>query len=181
MHPNTPRTTYTSKLTTKHAATAGLIGAGTVAVWYVFLHAIMGDPLLTTPAALGTLLFYGPEALATGPIFNATTLVGYTLVHTLAFLGLGAGAVWLARRIPRQPALGAFAILAFVLFEAVAVIFSRGVGEVYGFPTRELELIVANVLAASAMLGYIWSRATRVRETFYRGMWNHPHLADAPR
>src|SRR5438477_10496574 len=82
---------------------AGLLGAATVAVWFLIFDALRGKPFLT-PTLLGAAVFYGvkdPTGLdpALGPI------LGYTIVHGLAFIAFGVVAAAFIAWSEREPAL----------------------------------------------------------------------------
>ena len=68
-------------------ATAGLIGAVMVAVWFL-AYDLLRDTPLRTPSLLGAALFDGWSQAA--PVETSTRLVvKYTIVHGLAFIVLG--------------------------------------------------------------------------------------------
>src|SRR2546423_14030807 len=66
---------------------AGLIGASVVAMWFLLFDVARGRPLFT-PGLLGAAVFQGltdPSTLriTTGPV------LGYTILHGLAFIAFG--------------------------------------------------------------------------------------------
>src|SRR5438046_9967014 len=76
----------TQRSVLREGTIAGLLGAATVAVWFLIFDALRGK-LFLTPTLLGAAVFYGvkdPTGLdpALGPI------LGYALVHGLAFRAL---------------------------------------------------------------------------------------------
>src|SRR5207302_10658991 len=82
---------------------AGLIGAAVVAVWFFVFDLLRGRPFLT-PTLLGSLVFFGvktPTGLdpALGPI------LGYTVLHGLAFIAFGAVAAPLLAMSEPEPTL----------------------------------------------------------------------------
>src|SRR5690349_6256693 len=71
---------------------AGLVGAATIALWFLALDSLHGRPFYT-PTVLGTALFRtsGLEALpSVAPDFEL--VLGFTWVHMLAFLLIGVAA-----------------------------------------------------------------------------------------
>lgn len=69
-----------------HGALAGLLSGLVVALWFVPVDLLAGEPF-RTPAALGAFLFAEPAGVSDG------VLVGlYTLVHFAGFILLGVGA-----------------------------------------------------------------------------------------
>src|SRR5437867_3059955 len=70
---------------------AGLIGAAVVAVWFLFFDIARGRPFLT-PGLLGAAVFQGVTN-PTGLEITVANVVGYTLIHGLAFIAFGVVAV----------------------------------------------------------------------------------------
>src|SRR3990172_1355644 len=97
---------------------AGVIGAATIAIWFLILDTINGRPLYT-PTALGTALFRRGEGLASPeslPISFEMVLL-YTWVHGLVFAVIGGVASRLLQLAERNPNLGFGILLLFVVFE----------------------------------------------------------------
>jgi hypothetical protein len=93
---------------------AGLIGATSVAIWFLIVDLIAGHPL-ETPATLGAGLMsvLGPErgdSLATQVIF-------YTIFHYVAFMVIGIIVAALLGLSERQPSVLAGMLILFVAFE----------------------------------------------------------------
>src|SRR6267378_1476417 len=66
---------------------AGCIGAAAVAIWFLIVDVINGQPLFT-PAMLGSAVFWG----ATGSehvIIEPARIFGYTMIHVSAFVVVG--------------------------------------------------------------------------------------------
>ncbi|HXG03755.1 MAG: hypothetical protein K6T92_01385 [Candidatus Rokubacteria bacterium] len=146
---------------------AGIIGAATVAVWFLIVDAINGRPLYT-PTVLGTALFRrgaGLESLETLPVSLEMVLM-FTWVHGLAFAAIGGLASRLLGMAERNPSLGFGVLLLFVVFEAgftvTAMLFAQPVLKALTWPA----ILVANLLAAAAM--GLWFR------------WRHPALRVNP-
>jgi hypothetical protein len=146
---------------------AGVIGAATVAVWFLILDTINGRPLYT-PTVLGTALFRrgaGLESLETLPVSLEMVLM-FTWVHGLAFAAIGGVASRLLGMAERNPSLGFGVLLLFVVFEAgftvTAMLFAQPVLKALTWPA----ILVANLLAATAM--GLWFR------------WRHPALRVNP-
>src|SRR5256885_796754 len=75
---------------------AGLIGAAVVAVWFLFFDIARGRPFLT-PGLLGAAVFQGVTN-PTGLEITVANVVGYTLIHGLAFIAFGVVAPSLSGR-----------------------------------------------------------------------------------
>ena len=66
---------------------AGMIGAAAVAMWFLLVDTIAGQPFFT-PAALGSAAFFGLRDAATVTV-GFHSVFGYTVVHLIAFLAVG--------------------------------------------------------------------------------------------
>ena len=146
---------------------AGIIGAGTIAIWFLILDAINGRPLYT-PTVLGTALFKGGEGLASPESLavNLDMVLMFTWVHGLVFIIIGGVASRLLGLAEHNPNIGFGILLLFVGFEfgfvAVNMAFAEAVLRVLAWQA----VLVGNLLAAAAMSGYFWQR--------------HPNLTVSP-
>jgi len=146
---------------------AGIIGAGTIAIWFLILDAINGRPLYT-PTVLGTALFKGGEGLASPESLavNLDMVLMFTWVHGLVFIIIGGVASRLLGLAEHNPNIGFGILLLFVMFEfgfvAVSMAFAEAVLRVLAWQA----VLVGNLLAAAAMSGYFWQR--------------HPNLTVSP-
>jgi hypothetical protein len=138
---------------------AGLLGAATVALWFLALDAIAGRPL-HTPTILGTALFRGGQGLAspeTVPV-SMEMVVLYTWVHALVFCVIGGVAARLLAVAERQPNAGFGILLLFVIlafgFLMVTLIFAEPVLRALTWPA----ILGGNLLAAVTMGVYFWRR-----------------------
>lgn len=146
---------------------AGLIGAATIAIWFLILDAIKGRPLYT-PTVLGTALFRGGAGLTSPESLPVSfeIVVWFTWVHVLAFVVIGGAAAWLVRLAGRDPNFGFGILLLLVVFEfgfiGISLAFAEVILHVLAWPT----ILIGNLLAAAAMAWYFWRR--------------HPHLTIWP-
>ncbi|MGH7318009.1 MAG: hypothetical protein ACRELA_00045 [Candidatus Rokuibacteriota bacterium] len=138
---------------------AGVIGAATIAVWFLIMDTMRGRPL-QTPAILGTAFFRPGELAAVaggGPISFEMVLM-YTWVHGLVFCVLGGIASWFLVQAEKNPNLGFGILLLFVVFEfgfvLVAMLSAEPVLRAVTWPA----ILVGNLLAAAAMAAYFWRR-----------------------
>ena len=138
---------------------AGIIGAGTIAIWFLFLDAVIRLPFYT-PTVLGTALYLRPEDLASTErvqISLKLTLM-YTWVHGLAFVVLGEIAAYLLLFAAKRPNLRFAILLLFVILElgfvGTAFVFAEAVLHELAWPT----VLLGNLLAAAAMAVYLWLR-----------------------
>ena len=166
--PSTTRDLYRSVRDRPHpllreGAIAGMIGGTCVAVWFFFVDLLSGHALFT-PTTLGHALF---TVLRPSPALDtpSAAILGYTLFHYVAFIGVGIAAAALVSWARMEPSI----LFGFViLFAAVEVGF-------YGFvallqqasPLGELawyQVMIGNLIAAAAMGAYIWRAHPRLRD-----------------
>ena len=145
---------------------AGLIGAAVVAVWFLFFDLARGRPFLT-PGLLGGAVFRG---VPIGLEITVANVLGYTLIHGLAFIAFGVVAASLLAASEREPTL----FVAFViLFAAFEVFFFGAVGALGRFMLGVLvwwAILIGNLLASLAMLWYFF-RAHRALPRTLVGSW----------
>jgi hypothetical protein len=128
---------------------AGLVGAAIVALWFLAIDTIRGEPF-RTPELLGTAFLRQTDPLA--------ALFWYTIVHGVAFLAFGIASSTLIAAAERAPIFVFFLIIAFTAFEvasfgAIIIAANWVLNEVAGW-----TIFVGNLLAAGAMLGYFFRR-----------------------
>jgi hypothetical protein len=137
---------------------AGVIGAATVALWFLLLDTAAGRPLYT-PTVLGTAIFRhaalaSPETLSV----SMEMVLMFTWIHVLVFAALGGIASRLLAMVERNPSWGFGLLLLFVVFEfgfvAAASLIASPVLRVIPWPS----VLAANLLAAAAMSAYFWRR-----------------------
>lgn len=98
---------------------AGVVGAAAVAFWFLLADTVAGRPFFT-PAALGSIVFFGAQSAADVQVsFGVVT--AYTILHLLAFAGVGLCVVWAAERLERKPGLWLILFMAFVVLEGVFI------------------------------------------------------------
>jgi hypothetical protein len=134
---------------------AGVLGAATIAIWFLALDSIRGRPFYT-PSLLGRALFQHDTimgSLEAQPISGEMVLM-YTWVHGLAFCVIGGVAAQLIALAERRPNAGFGVLLFFVLlgfgFIAVAMLVAEPVLHALTWPA----ILVGNLLAAAVMGGY---------------------------
>ncbi len=133
---------------------AGFIGAGAVAFWFLLYDIAKGRPL-RTPALLGAALFQGviaPEAVQV----NIAAVVGYTIVHVLAFVIFGIIAAFLVAAAEREPILLVGLFMLFAAFEVfffglVLIVAEHILGALIWW-----AIFVGNLLASLTMLIYFF-------------------------
>src|ERR1051325_1863759 len=138
---------------------AGILGALTVALWFLVIDMMHGRPFYT-PTVLGTALFsrgVWPATLeALPPSFEMVAM--FTWVHVLAFAGVGVVAAYLIAVAERHPSLGFGIVLLFVILEACFTVAAMIVAEPVLRALTWQAILVANLLAGAAMATYFWLR-----------------------
>ena len=135
---------------------ASVIGAATVAIWFLVIDTIAGRPL-STPTLLGAALFHRGAAVAV-PTFSLEMVLMFTWVHGLVFVLLGGIAAWLLAQAERHPSFGFGVLMLFVIFQfgfmVAAMVFARPILVALGWPA----ILGANLLAAATMAAYFFRR-----------------------
>ncbi len=141
---------------------SGLIGAGAVAAWFLVVDAIAGRPFFT-PAMLGDALFWGVRDPAQVSV-AFPTVVGYSMVHVLAFVAVGMVAAFLAYEVELFPhalfiVAVCFAVFEFGFYVVVAVLASPLLGALAWW-----NVAIGNTIAAGDRKSYLWRMHPRLRE-----------------
>lgn len=141
----------------KEGAICGLIGAGSVAVWFLVIDVLSGRPLFT-PRLLGGMI--------TGETDPTLAVVKYTALHLAAFFGFGLIVTELVHAAVRSPIFRFALMMLFVAFEfffvGVSVVFLEGTSS--DFPLW--SVLAANTIAAAAITLYLWKRHPSLVRSF---------------
>ena len=141
---------------------AGLVGAVAVAVWFLLLDILAGQPFFT-PAALGSAVFLGASSPAEVQV-TLGVITAYTMLHLAAFFVVGLVFVWVSERIERTPGLWLLAFMGFIVVEGgflgVAGLIGGWVLGAIGF----IAVVGGNVLAVGAIGRWIWINHPGLRE-----------------
>ena len=134
--------------------TVGLIGAVSVAAWFLIVDAIAGQPFYT-PAVLGSAAFQGLRDPAT-VVIGFDAVGAYTALHLILFLLVGtvaAAAAAEARKSPQILWLLAefFLVFEFAFYAAVAIVFAPLLAAL-----AWINVAIGNLLAAAGMGYYLW-------------------------
>jgi len=147
---------------------AGLIGAALVALWFLLFDLAKGRPF-ETPALLGAAVFQGIRTVQEVQV-TAAIVLGYTVLHGLAFVAFGLLCAILIAAADREPALAWAFVLLFACFEVfflgLVAIFARSVmsGLVWW------AILAGNLLASAGMLAYFF-RGHRALGGTLLGAW----------
>ena len=145
----------------REGVASGLLGAGVVALWFLIFDFGRGEPLFT-PGALGSAFFLGADSVEMVQV-NAGTVLGYTVVHVLAFIVTGLLAASIVAAAEETPPLLLGAMLFFVVFEAF---FMGALAMVAEFLLGALAwetIAVGNLLASGVMGAYLWRKHPKLR------------------
>lgn len=146
----------------------GLVGAVTVALWFLVYDAAIRTPF-HTPALLGAVLFHGLRD-AGDLVISARVVLQYTLLHVAVFVAFGiavAGLFALADR-DRRVLFGVFML--FCCFEVFAVALGLVMRELVANAIPAWPFLVANALATVTMLGVLFRHSRRsARELLVAG------------
>lgn len=145
----------------KEGLIAGMLGALSVAVWFLVVDLAAGRPLFT-PSMLGQILLLGRSTPDTTAIDSGAVAL-YTVFHLLAFAVFGMGVVKLVHLAINVAVVRFGLLMLFVVFEvffwAFTHIFFQSTQEL--FPQR--SILVANTIAAVVMAIYLWNRHPSLR------------------
>jgi hypothetical protein len=156
------------RLVLREGIVAGVISATVVAVWFLLFDLARGRPFLT-PGLLGAAVFQGVND-PIGLQITAGPVIGYTVLHGLAFVAFGVVAASIMAVSEREPALFVAFVILFACFE---VFFFGVVGALGKSMLGALvwwAILVGNLLASVAMLGYLL-RAHRALPRTLVGSW----------
>lgn len=131
---------------------SGLLGYGTVVVFFALLNAATGRSVFYTAAALGSRLFYHSSVvrLEPGPV------LAYNMAHMLVFLALGLLSSWLFVEAEEHPVaryglLVALLVVAAHIYAALVILAEPVLGGGAYVP-----IAVASILAAGVMAWYLF-------------------------
>ncbi|MDQ6829309.1 MAG: hypothetical protein M3081_10630 [Gemmatimonadota bacterium] len=142
---------------------AGLLGATAIAVWFLIVDSIAGQPL-ATPVALGNALF---SVLGPGMDGQFVHLVVYTIFHYVAFIAVGILATYVVHRAETEPTILAVFLIFFVAFELAFYAFIALLGQTILMPQMAwYQIGIANLIAAALMGGYLWRRHPLLKAEF---------------
>ena len=143
----------TQRSVLREGVIAGIIGAATVALWFLIYDAWRGKPLFT-PALLGTVVFYGVSAPSTIEI-AAGPVIGYSIVHALAFIGFGIVAACMLVASEREPAVFIAFITLFAVFEVFFFVVARTLSQEILGALGWWAIFTGNLVASVGMLWFL--------------------------
>jgi hypothetical protein len=141
---------------------AGLIGAVGVALWFLVVDAIDGRPFFT-PAMLGSAVFWGLRDPAAVDI-AFPTVIGYTMLHVIAFGVVGVVAAWLAALVDQFPTALFVVVVFFAVFEVGFYIIVAVLAQPLLGALAWSNVAIGNGIAAIGMGYYLWRSHPHIRE-----------------
>lgn len=147
--------------TVREGAVIGAIGATAVAIWFLVVDTVSGQPFYT-PATLGE---------AVSAIFGPTEgesafrhVVMYTVFHYLAFAIVGTLAAWTVRASHREPTVLVALFMLFVAFEVgfYALTYLLSLSSFGNLAWYQVG--AANLVAAALMGAYMLKRHPHVTQ-----------------
>jgi len=141
--------------------TTGMVGALTVAGWFLLLDLDRGQPF-ATPALLAATLLHG---VADTRLVQVTPrlVFEYSVVHFTAFVLFGLAAAWLISAAEREPQLAAGMLALFVCFEFFFLLLVGVASQALLEQLVWWRIVMANILATGAMFAML--------------SWRHPALS----
>jgi hypothetical protein len=139
--------------TVREGIIAGMLGALSIAIWFLILDVTAGRPFYT-PNLLGASLatLFGPDV--TGDSMLMHVLV-YTIFHFPVFIGVGILAAYLVHRSEANPSILAGFLILFVAFEVGWYGWTALLSESWG-SFAWWQVMGANLIAAAVMGTYLW-------------------------
>ncbi|HUF51782.1 MAG TPA: hypothetical protein VMN60_13230 [Longimicrobiales bacterium] len=126
-------------------AVAGMVGATALALWFLVIDAVNGQPF-QTPLFLASLL--GLDVTV-----GAAVVIIYTLVHFAAFIAVGIAVAVFVERFEVVPAALLGVVLGFVLFDLLfygsVLVTGVDVVDELGWP----QALIGNIIAGIALFG----------------------------
>jgi hypothetical protein len=133
-------------------AMAGLLGAVTVALWFLVFDLSRGR-ILETPTLLAAALLHGGVATQ-APQFQFVT--EYTLLHFGAFLLFGIAAAILIEAAERERSLIISLLIFLFAFEVLFIAVAMFLGPMLASTLSWWSVLAGNLLATAVMLGYFF-------------------------
>jgi hypothetical protein len=152
---------YKVDATVREGIIAGLLGATSIAIWFLIVDIVAGRPFYTPSVlGIGLLSVFGPR----GDEGMVAQVIAYTIFHYGIFLGIGMLVSYIVHRAEKDDTVLAVALILFVALEVgfyglVAVLSqSRQLGNLAWY-----QVLAGNLIAALTMGTYIWRTHPELR------------------
>jgi len=140
-------------------ATAGMIGASVVIVWFLLHDLGSGSNPFRTPAMLAGALLQGASNPAVAAV-SSPLVLGYTVLHFAVFIAFGVIASSLAASLDDEPALWTAFLLLLCVFQAFFVGFAPLLSGALDNQMSAGAIAFGNLLSSGALLGFVYMRRT---------------------
>lgn len=141
---------------------SGLLGATAVAAWFFVVDLVAGQPFFT-PAMLGSAVFWGLRDPAAVEVTFAA-VVGYTMLHVVAFALAGSVAAALAAMVDRFPTTLFIVVVFFAIFEVGFYVIVAVLAQPLLGALAWSNVAIGNLIAAGGMGYYLWQVHPHIRE-----------------
>jgi hypothetical protein len=140
----------------RNGLAAGLLGAATVALWFLVFDWARGHPF-ETPALLAAALLHGASDIDL-PAITWSLVVEYSVLHLVAFVVVGIVAAWLIVAAERESGLVVGLLVFLAGFEVffIALVMFHGPALLAALPWW--GVLAGNLLATAVMLTYFFFR-----------------------
>ncbi len=145
---------------------SGVIGAVSIAVWFLIADSVQGRPFYT-PSVLGTVLVAllqggsGLSSVQSIPVSFAMILM-FSVIHGVTFTGIGILCTWLIHLAEDETSYAFNVVLLLVFFACAFTFLNMVLAGVVLNALSITDIMIAHMLAAATMGYWYWSR--------------HPHL-----
>jgi len=141
---------------------AGVIGAGGVAIWFLIVDTIGGHPFYT-PSLLGSAVFWGLRDPSLVQV-SFPAVIGYTMIHCLAFWVVGTIGAFLTALVDRMPSTLFLIVVFFAVFEIGFILLLVLVAAPLLKAIAYSNIAMGNLIAALGMGYYLWRSHPHIRE-----------------
>ena len=143
-----------------HGIVAGLIGATTLAVWFLWLDWWGRGRPLFTPTVLGLAVFSGGRGLESIDTLEPSLpmTLAFTAVHGIVFMVLGIVAARLVALAQQRHHPVLIILLMFIALQIAFVAFRLTFAAVTADAVEWPEIAFGNAFAATLMINYLWRR-----------------------
>lgn len=133
-------------------AMAGLLGAVTVALWFLLFDISRGVPL-ETPTLLAAALLHGKTIVSGAQL---QYIVEYTVLHFAAFLLFGVAAAVLIEAAERERSLIISLLIFLFAFEVLFMALTMFLGPMVSSALSWWSVLAGNLLATAVMMSYFF-------------------------
>ncbi|OGF17788.1 MAG: hypothetical protein A2W00_05945 [Candidatus Eisenbacteria bacterium RBG_16_71_46] len=150
----------------------GMIGALVVAVWFLVLDLINGQPLYT-PSLLGSVLLHGKEAVLTVIPGAPLEVAVYTAFHFVTFVIVGVVFSYLMTMFERFPIMFFVLLVMFLGLTVGFFVLDIALGAQLTGRLSAWSIVIGNLLASAGMVFYQGRRHPGLLKSIDR-LWEDP-------